>query len=58
MKIRTKGKVRVEVGTFSPDLEKFIASVAWIKKNRYYKRSITAKRFPSKKAHNCSKAKG
>ncbi len=24
----TKGKVRVEVGTFFPDLEKFVASVA------------------------------
>lgn len=45
----TKGKVRVEVGTFFPDLEKFVASVAWIKKNSSYKEVSQQKRFRLKK---------
>ncbi len=45
----TKGKVRVEVGTFFPDLEKFVASVAWIRKNSSYKEVSQQKRFRLKK---------
>ncbi len=45
----TKGKVRVEVGTFFPDLEKSVASVVWIKKNSSYKEVSQQKRFRLKK---------
>lgn len=54
----TKGKVGVEVGAFFPDLEKLVASVAWVRKNSSYKEISQQKCFRLKKAHNCNKAKG
>ncbi len=50
--MKQKEKAGVEVGDFFPDLEKFVASVVWVRKTSSFEELSQQKRFRFKKAHD------